>query len=419
MTMRGIVATTTTTTTTKSWWISCSLYLLLLVSPYFFTFSYAERPLADVFPRLDETLQMAHLSHVMYRFRWDPDHMNCTAFNNETINDETSPFANMKCHWYYHDEDLGTQVLLVTDNANQRVAIVFAGTDDLRTSLEDVNVLTVPFGNNSTVRLPGKRKNNNKNDTDSLPPSWIRVHAGFNHAVFMDNIWEQVYSHTKELLDQYPTYALWTTGHSLGAANSILTATAFATLGISCRSVNFGAPQTGNWYWKDYHNTTSPLKTKLGIWRVVLAWDLVARLPELFYHVGHTIQADGSHPKQVLAYYEHYGDGTHFAGVPFGWSSKSYAYLPWALGYHHMKRYVMHLEELEQSDWPTEFLPMNATTNDDDIYDNPPDDWFMADEVLVTEEEEEEDEVVAQTPVSFFSATARTNQLQKRHRFLR
>jgi hypothetical protein len=259
--------------------------------------------------------------------------------------------------------------------------VIFAGTDDLRTSLEDANVLTMPFGNNDTIYLP------NKPDMNKRQQSSIRVHAGFNHAVFMDNIWERVYTRTKALLETNPSYNLWTAGHSLGASNSVMTAAAFATLGYKCRSVNFGCPQTGNYWWKEFfRNDTSPLKDTLGIWRVVLAWDLVARLPELFYHVGHTIQLDGSNTSQVRVYYEHYGLEGVYSGVPFGWSSKSYAFLPWALGYHHISKYVDHLEQLKslnmnQSNniWPDYFLPSSDPPTDDDYYDPPDfDDYIVA-----------------------------------------
>jgi len=171
---------------------------------------------------------------------------------------------------------LGTQVLLVKNKKERYIAVVFAGTDNLRTSLEDANILTKPFGNNSTVRL--------YDDTDPRYKK-VKVHGGFNNAVFTNKMWEQIYEQTQHLLEQNPSYRLWTTGHSLGAANAMLTATAFASLNHDRKvlSVNFGCPQTGNSYWREYFNATSPLTDNLGIWRVVLAWDLVARLPEFFY----------------------------------------------------------------------------------------------------------------------------------------
>jgi len=265
---------------------------------------------------------------------------------------------------YLHDETLGTQALLVLNKKEKYIAIVFSGTDDIRTSLEDANMFTKPFGNNSTVRLD--------NDHTDDPYKMVRVHAGFNKGIFSFGIWENIYSKITDLLRQYPSFRLWTTGHSLGAANAILTATAFAYLDHNRKviSVNFGSPQTGNLYWKDYFSaTTSPLTNNLGIWRVVLAWDLIARLPEFLYHVGHTIQIDGK-TDEPKVYYEHYGDIKRgFAGAPDGWYSKSYERFPYAINYHRISKYLKYLEEMNPSSWVKHFYPI---VYDNDIYDDPP-----------------------------------------------
>ena len=190
-------------------------------------------------------------------------------------------------------------------------------------------------------------------------------------------------------MKQKPNYKLYTTGHSLGAANAILTATAIASLqekqqqnhnestttttttasAVSfppVKCINFGCPQIGNEYWKDYFNVTSPLRNKLSIWRVVLAWDLIPRLPELFYHVGHTIQVDGK-IDDVRIYYEHYGNTTKgYAGAPSGWYSKSYAWFPYAIYYHRVHKYVARLNEFNDTFvWPKHFYPVDATVYDD------------------------------------------------------
>jgi Lipase (class 3) len=414
------------TTITIHWWWE-NFGRLLVVTVGLITICNADQPIADNVPILNETVALAHLSRLVYQFRYSIG-TNCTSFNQRPKGG--TPFAHSVCHWYYHDNDLGTQVLIVTNEPKQYVAVVFAGTDDLRTSLEDANVLTMPFGDNNAVHLPEK---------PDMDTAGVRVHAGFNHAVFLDNIWDRVYQKTKQILEMNPDFRLFSTGHSLGAANSILTAISFGSLGYPCLSINFGAPQTGNYLWRLYFNNTSPLREKVGIWRVVLAWDVVARLPELFYHVGHTIQLDGSDPTQVRAYYQHYGDeGLGFAGVPFGWSSKSYAFLPWALGYHHIKKYVDHLDYLEKlekdvgdSHWPMEFFPVSSTVDDDDCYDNPPDDFFVADSEINFGREDDDDEIssilleeaedeakIIERPVSVVPPeVVSTNQLRRRHAF--
>ncbi|KAG7349618.1 lipase class 3 [Nitzschia inconspicua] len=324
---------------------------------------------ADQLPTLHETQEMAKLSLLVYKFRY---HRNFTCDNfPEHRDDET---IDIDCHFYLHDEALGTQVLLVSNDVEKYISVVFAGTDDIRTSLQDANIFTKPFGNNDTIFLKDPN---------------ARVHAGFNNAVFTDNIWNQVYNQTKALWYRKTTqvngndYQLYTTGHSLGAANSMLIATAFATMNnqfppIKC--INFGGPQTGNADWMHYFNSTSHLRDQMSIFRVVLAWDLVARLPEFFYHAGHTVQIDGK-TNEVRVYYEHYGNEARgYAGAPTSWYSRSYAWLPFALDDHHIRKYVRHLQDLNETTWAKQFFPTDGTVYDDDQWANPPDDWIQAEE---------------------------------------
>ncbi len=229
-------------------------------------------PFSEVFPSWNDISSMAHLSDLVYKFKSEVD-FDCTNFTSFASENETK---DLSCEWYIHDYSLGTQVLLVSNKKEEYIAVVFAGTDDIRTSLEDTNIMTKRFGNNSTVQLT--------NETDQQYRN-VRVHGGFNNAVFTHDIWDQIYDKSQDLMKKYPSYKLWTTGHSLGAANAILTATAFALLDPDRKvlTVNFGCPETGNYYWKEFLNKTSPLTNNLGIWRVVLAWDLVPRLPQFFY----------------------------------------------------------------------------------------------------------------------------------------
>jgi hypothetical protein len=330
---------------------------------------------ANKFPSLQDSVEMARLSKLVYHFKHEEDDY-CANFSNSD---------GVQCEWYFHNMKLGTQVLLVSNHRQRYFAVVFAGTDDLRTSLEDVDICKIPFGNNSTISLDDPR---------------IKVHAGFDNAVFSDGLWEEISSRLLRLTRRHPLYRIWTTGHSLGAANSVMTATALASKGYHVTALNFGCPQTGNKAWHNYFNTTSPVKNRLAIWRVVLGWDLVARLPEFFYHAGHTIQLwsedhqkyDKHNPNLVEAYYEHYGEAKlGYAGVPTGWSSKPYAWMPGALTYHFIAKYVEDMEHLaEMNIWVDSFKALQPVGYDDDIYDEPPDDWYGAEYFDDFESEEEE-----------------------------
>ncbi|VEU42836.1 unnamed protein product [Pseudo-nitzschia multistriata] len=324
---------------------------------------------SEVFPSLKDVATMANLSHLVYKFKSERN-FTCADFYPSVENNT----EHLTCELYIHEYFLGTQVLMLSNNKEKYIAIVFAGTDDIMTMIEDTNILTKPFGNNSTVHLTPKANQLKER---------AKVHSGFNNAVFTHDIWERIYAKTKYLMHLHPTYRLWTTGHSLGGANAILTATAFASLNRNRRvlSVSFGCPQTGNYYWREYFNDTSPLSNNLGIWRVVLGWDLVPRLPEFFHHVGHTIQIDVK-TGESKAYYEHYGNVERgYAGVPNGWYAKSHAWLPSALSFHRMTKYVENIAKLEPASWAKHFYPVHSNVYDDDDDDiNPLDDWPGQDE---------------------------------------
>ena len=205
-----------------------------------------------------------------------------------------------ECLHYSHDFELGTQVLIVryaaADSRHGHVAVAFSGTDDWRTSVSDGKIFTDKF---STY---------NDNGTENTifekqVPEGVRVHRGFNQAVF-DN------DHYQSIMDcihiaRYGGYCdgrsgsqlaeplqLLTTGHSLGAADSMLLGAALHLTypQETIRSINFGCPKVGNMEWSLWINSLQPDKAgpnegSLEVFRFVNKIDIVARLPELlFYH---------------------------------------------------------------------------------------------------------------------------------------
>ena len=384
------------------------------------------------FPSLQHTAELAYLSELVYRFKnYDDDDTVCGTINSDdSLGDESSSSSSsfvsqLVCHWYHHDRIRGTQVLLV--RTPNYWAIVFAGTDDLKTSLTDVTLYEV---HPSFPRF---------NETNGYDPR-IRIHAGFDKAVFSGifaNLTQHLHHHLGGKVrvrrwwwwpffrpSDRASQTLYTTGHSLGAANAVLTALALGATrttttttttasslsstsssssdatspfylppGTSVASINFGCPRIGNRYFRDYANrflegpnntTSSSSETVVPIWRVVLGWDLVPRLPEFLLHVGHTIQltpivpnnrsssstipngwnwwknassatddasAADSNASAILppyradAYYLHYGNpDLQYSGVPLGWSATPFLWVPGALGSHSIKRYqrVLH-----------------------------------------------------------------------------
>jgi len=349
---------------------------------------------ADVFPSLEVTLRMARFSKLAYSFKDAPDPENrCEGYR-----DPDDP--SVRCEWYEHDRCLGTQVLIVTSSSPAAatfggggggegyVGVIFAGTDDFRTSLEDAHVAMKPFGNK-------KKKNgggDNSTTTVSLPDG-VMVHAGFNNAVFLHGVWDRISSRVDRLVNNglhhhppaAPRRRIYVAGHSLGGANSLLTATALSLVGHDVTSISFGCPHTGNGAWHEYfvgkESGGGTGNGSLAIWRVVLGWDLVPRLPDFFFHAGHTIQlwdrnhhhhhgaegarrgdedgggADDAAAVVVEAYYQHYGnESLGYAGAPPGWNAKSRLVGPVALTSHFMTNYIYHLETLSASNvWVDDF----------------------------------------------------------------
>jgi Lipase (class 3) len=386
----------------------------------------------DEFPPLESVVEMANLSQAVYKYRnFEGDDV-CEQWNNDTTTATVMRQDGTTCHWYHHEKSLGTQVMIVSSTIKDYLAVVFAGTDDLMTSLLDVDIRKVAFGTQDLDRNKKKSMNASKIPVALDCPS-CKVHEGFNSAVFADGIFDEIYVRVEALRPQFSR--LFTSGHSLGAASSILTAVGLAVefeakhipLKHPIASINFGCPQIGNVEFRDYinqrflsHSTTTQNSPYLVIWRYVMGWDLVPRLPEFFEHVGHTIQMhhsecdgiqilppcsyskwmhhhqqqqqqqqqDTNKTKEALGYYHHVGNASlHCAGVPSGWSATPYLWVPGALLSHEMARYSAFFCEWHaesQQTWIRDFvtLPGGGSKSNrsdqalinDDTYNEPPDD---------------------------------------------
>jgi hypothetical protein len=387
------------------------------------------------FPPLRLTSELAYLSLLIYKFKAvdDPDQV-CPAVHGLNHSGYFDPGNSLTCHWYHHDSAEGTQVMLVSTGGY--AAVVFSGTDDVQTSLTDVDLFTAePTYFNTTEGYDSR----------------IRIHAGFHQAVF-SGVLDNVTAHLRSALDsegkgrgqgrrgrKRESHVLYTTGHSLGGANAILTALALQAAPefrqLSIQSVSFGCPRIGNLYWRDFANA---LSSSSPVVRVVLGWDLVPRLPEFLLHVGHTFQlskayswistpsgsapsdpemeegfgleeseaaaaeensgeavasfwGNGSSPApwNASAYYLHYGEpAMGYAGVPLGWSATPFLWVPGAMSSHSVRRYVSTLANLTEDRWARDFVrtppaPPAPTPDgnnrtsppaavDDDFYAEPP-----------------------------------------------
>ena len=267
-----------------------------------------------VFPGIEQTMELLRISTLMYQFHSDKDFFkNCTRMG-FALNLEAG-VKNYTCYLYENDTQ-HTQVIVVANLYHEWIGVIYAGTDDYENVFTDLNVLTTPFctsGNNDNVTCREQYNN----------PS-ASVHEGFYHSVFNDGLYstlvETILLRAKK---DHPNFSIVTSGHSLGAAASVLTAVAFRTMSTQdfinddITSINFGCPYTGN---DDWYKWVDQEVDRVHIFRYVNEQDVVPRLPIGFTHVGHTLQI--TNKTCVKAYYNHYGDKLlGYAGVPFGWES--------------------------------------------------------------------------------------------------
>ena len=260
---------------------------------------------------------------------------------------------DVRCLMYERNEQ-GTQVLVAINPDKAYVAVVYAGTDDFRNALTDANIAVKPFGPRINVDVNGGEGGGDNStsyyDYPLMPPDYpgARVHAGFDHAVFNGGLYDRILASVREALrggGGRGNYRLLITGHSLGAADSLLTSVALRhhlplkEMG-HILNVNFGCPRTGNRYWTEYVNSVAGLS----VWRFVNGVDVVPRLPtEIlgFRHAGHTVQMSRTGSR---AYYYHYGDAeVGYAGVPIGWQSFPLVLIPFNAEAHRMDRYDAYL----------------------------------------------------------------------------
>jgi len=150
------------------------------------------------------------------------------------------------------------------NSRTKQVVLSFRGTHDIHEFITDLDFDHIPFV------FPGA-------------PSSCEVHKGF-HADFM-SVLDQVLADFGNLIEQYPTYSIFVTGHSLGAAlatfGSLYIKHAYPTKVIN--HLTFGQPRVGN---QDFATFFDGYVTPS--WRVTHYRDIVPHLPPEsfdFYHI--------------------------------------------------------------------------------------------------------------------------------------
>eukprot|EP00591_Stephanopyxis_turris_P010258 CAMPEP_0195517324 /NCGR_PEP_ID=MMETSP0794_2-20130614/10365_1 /TAXON_ID=515487 /ORGANISM="Stephanopyxis turris, Strain CCMP 815" /LENGTH=346 /DNA_ID=CAMNT_0040646107 /DNA_START=81 /DNA_END=1121 /DNA_ORIENTATION=- len=312
----------------------------LLLLAFSLLFSVATSLSTDI-PPLGRTVESLTLSNAIYSIHRCED-----VKNNPDIP------SHISCHTYETKHD-GTQVAVLSSDFHKYVAVVFAGTDNVHDIITDVEISMKPFG-----------------PIDSPINPDARVHEGFNSAVFGEGLFDRIFTITSDILQEHPDYKLITTGHSLGAANSLLIAVALSEkLGedVPIENISFACPRTGDETFRNYANQMK----NVGIWRVVFKDDIVPRIPLPHRHPGHTIQLDRRGAK---VYYLHYGDEDNgYAGVPESWETRSFLDVPMASLHHVIRNYIKYITKKSSPNplkyYADEFVSMELGEEYGDEYD--------------------------------------------------
>lgn len=162
------------------------------------------------------------------------------------------------------DAETGLHVGVTINDVDKRICLVFRGTYSLRDW-------------NYNLQL-NKYCIHNK----------IRIHQGFCKQLFATNLYYKISNKIQQLINIYPEYKLFITGHSAGGALSTLFGY-FLSTDMPEQQINvvsFASPRIGNYEFKcDFGS-----RTKLKHYRITNRNDIITATPLFkYYHVGEKI----------------------------------------------------------------------------------------------------------------------------------
>lgn len=167
------------------------------------------------------------------------------------------------------DELYGTQAYIGVMDSIQAIVVSFRGSSNLQNWIDDLYFIQCDF------------------DYPGCPLDKCRVHRGFFDS-YNSTVRKGVVTQITALVTKYPTYQVYVTGHSLGAAQAALCAIDLtAVFNISTIVYNYGEPRIGNKAFSTFYNSKVP-----NTYRIVHDNDIVPHLPpqlkgtvEEFHHV--------------------------------------------------------------------------------------------------------------------------------------
>jgi predicted lipase len=174
------------------------------------------------------------------------------------------------------DKKTDIQVGITLNDKDKRICVVFRGSESSKDWYYDLQV----------------RKMCIRDD--------IMVHSGFYDQLCSAGVFNDIVGEVKKQLAEHPDYALFVTGHSLGAALATLFGYLSAhVLDDKITVVSFASPRVGNASWKKSFEE----KTNLEHYRVTNNRDIVTAFPNYKYkHVGDNIRISENAVSTFLDY---------------------------------------------------------------------------------------------------------------------
>ena len=171
---------------------------------------------------------------------------------------------NGKVHTFIDDPHSDIQVGITINHEQKNLAVVFRGSESIKDWYYDLQIL--------------KHKYKDK----------IWIHSGFYNQLHSDNIHLCIINKVRSILDEYPDYKVFVTGHSLGGALATLFGYILAhEIDNFITVVSFASPRIGNYHWKKSFESKMNLKH----FRVTNNRDLITATPTInYYHVGTDIK---------------------------------------------------------------------------------------------------------------------------------
>lgn len=181
---------------------------------------------------------------------------------------------------FISDPKTDIQVGITISETNKRITVVFRGSESKSDWYYDLMIL-------KTKILEDVYRN-------------CSVHSGFYKQLHETDVYEQILETLKKLLEEYPDYVIYVTGHSLGAALSTLFGFELShEIDKQITVVSFASPRVGNNVFRNVFDK----KSNLIHYRVTNDRDIVTAGPMInFQHVGINIALSEDNCKIYKSY---------------------------------------------------------------------------------------------------------------------